>query len=358
MTNDDVPLSKSYQIVSWGHPLQLRMAPAPLPRGEEVLVRVEACGVCHSDVHIREGTFDIGGGRKVHMADLGLKLPFTMGHEILGRVVAVGPDASGVSIGMRGVIYPWLGCNVCTHCRDGRHIDCEDKHTLGTRLAGGFSDHVIVPHARFVVDFGTIDPMVAATCACSGLAAYGALRKLPPLHPTDTVLVIGAGGLGLAAIGMAEAVIGARIVAADIDDTKLATAVDQGAWRSVNSRGDGAVQRVVEACAGKPRGVIDFVGTSQTAQLAMDVVGPGGTVVMVGLGGGSLTLPLPLIPSKSLTIRGSNVGSLAEFRELLALVAAGRVRTVPISTRPMAEVDGVLDALHDGSVVGRVVVTA
>lgn len=355
MPNASPPLSRSYQIVSWGRPLQLRRTPIPVPEGEQVLLRVEACGVCHSDVHIREGSFDLGQGRKVFMADQGLALPFTMGHEIVGRVVAAGPQAKGVNIGMRAVVYPWISCDACVHCRDGRHIDCERKQTLGTRLAGGFSDHVLVPHGRFVIDIGDIDPLVAATCACSGLAAYGALSKLPPLHPEDVVLVIGAGGLGLAALGMAEALVGARMLAADVDDGKLATATTLGAWRTANTRGDGAAQRVIDAAGGKPRAVIDFVGTSQTAQLAIDVVGSGGTVIIVGLGGGSLSLPLPLIPGKNLTIRGSNVGSLAQFRALLALVADKRVRTVPIATRPMAEVDSVLDALRDGTVVGRIV---
>ncbi|HEX8374073.1 MAG TPA: alcohol dehydrogenase catalytic domain-containing protein, partial [Geminicoccaceae bacterium] len=124
----------SYQITDWGRPLEARDYPDPEPRGSEVLLRVEACGVCHSDLHIWQGHYDLGEGERIRMADRGMKLPFTMGHEVGGEVVALGPDAGdqGVGVGDRVIVYPWIGCGVCAACRRGEELLCLTPRIVGT----------------------------------------------------------------------------------------------------------------------------------------------------------------------------------------------------------------------------------
>src|SRR3981189_2312252 len=139
---------RAMQIIEWGQPLEGRDYPDPEPRGEEVLLRVEAAGVCHSDVHIWDGHFDLGGGQQISLESRGVRLPFTMGHEIAGEVAALGPQASGVKAGDKVVAYPWIGCGECAVCRRGEELLCLQPRTLGTRRARGYGTHGIVPHRR------------------------------------------------------------------------------------------------------------------------------------------------------------------------------------------------------------------
>jgi alcohol dehydrogenase, propanol-preferring len=345
---------KSYDIVEWGRPLQAVIRDTPVPRGEQVLVRVEACGVCHSDLHIRDGFLDMGPDRKVSFEALGLKLPFTLGHEIVGTVVAAGAEAS-VPIGARRVVFPWIGCGACRHCLRGDELSCEANVGLGTRRPGGYADHVLVPHSRYLLDYGDLDPYFAATLACSGLTAFSALRKLPPLSAEDSLLLLGAGGLGMQALGLAPLVTPARIVVADIDPARLTVAAERGAAQVVDLSHEGGVARLRAATGEGMRGVIDFVGSPGTVDFALQALGKGGTAILVGLFGGALPLPLPLLPSRNVTLRGSYVGTLAEMRELLALARAGEVAGVPLFPRPMAEINEALDELAAGRVQGRIV---
>ena len=142
---------RAMQIIEWGEPLEARDYPDPEPQGEEVLLRVEAAGVCHSDVHIWDGHFDLGDGKQISLASRGVALPFTMGHEIAGEVVALGPNASGVRVGDKVVAYPWIGCGECAVCQKGEELLCLNPRTLGTRRAGGYGSHVIVPHGRYLL---------------------------------------------------------------------------------------------------------------------------------------------------------------------------------------------------------------
>lgn len=349
---------KSYPIVAWGAPLEERVTPAPVPSGNEVLVRVERCGVCHSDVHIRDGSFDMGAGKLLRYSDLGVDLPFTMGHEIVGTVTALGSTASGIVPGARVVVYPWVGCSHCPACEDGRDVDCATNASIGSRRNGGYAEYVLVPHSRYLLDYGTIDPNLAATCACSGLTAYAALKKLPLLATGETLLLIGAGGLGLAAVGLAKAITVARVAVADIDESKLGAADAAGADLTFMSKRGDAAPALLALLGGPIRAVIDFVGSPATVRLAFDVIGKSGTIVVVGLFGGGVELPTAMLPLRNITLRGSLVGSLGDLRELLALVAQRTPQMVPISTRPMREVNAALDDLQAGRVVGRVVVTA
>ena len=345
----------SYDIVEWGRPLQRVVRDTPVPRGREVLLKVEACGVCHSDLHIQKGVLDLGNGRTVSFDAMGLKLPFTLGHEIVGTVVATGPDAT-VDPGARRVVYPWIGCGQCELCRRGDELSCEANIALGTRRAGGYADHVVVPDAKYLLDYGTLDPYLAATCACSGLTAYAALKKLPALQADDTVLLVGAGGLGLAALSLAPEITPARTLVADIDPAKLALARERGARATLDLSLDGGAARAREFAGRGLRGVIDFVGSPATLELALQAVGKGGTVIVVGLFGGALPLSTALLPSRNLTLRGSYVGTLAEMHELLALQHRRSILPPPIEARTLDDLNAVLDDLARGAVRGRIVV--
>lgn len=345
---------KSYDIVEWGRPLQECIREIPVPRATEVLLSVSACGICHSDLHIRDGFLDLGEDRKVSFESLGLKLPFTLGHEIVGTVVAAGPEAD-VPLGAKRVVYPWIGCGECRLCRLGNELCCERNIALGTRRAGGFADYVLVPHSRYLLDYGTLDPLVAATCACSGLTAYSALKKLPPLGPEDTLLLLGAGGLGLAALSLAKAMTSARLVVADIDGAKLALASSMNSCEILDMRQPDAKDQLA-AIAGEPvRAVIDFVGAPGTIDFAIKSAGKGATIVVVGLFGGALQLPTAMLPSRNLVLRGSYVGTLEEMRDLLALVQTTELLKVPLETLPMAQVNEALEILSAGKARGRFV---
>jgi D-arabinose 1-dehydrogenase-like Zn-dependent alcohol dehydrogenase len=346
---------KSFDIVEWGKPLQQVLRDTPEPEGSQVRVKVTACGVCHSDLHIQSGKLDLGNGRNVSFEDVGVRLPFTMGHEIVGVVDAAGPHSSAVP-GTPCVVYPWAGCGICRFCKAGDEVSCEAGQALGTRRPGGFSDYVLVAHQRYLLDYGTLDPKLAATCACSGLTAYSAWRKLPSLSALDTVLIIGAGGLGLAALGVGSAVSKARVIVGDIDAAKLALARSLGANTLDLGQADAAKQ--LRAMVGEGvRGVLDFVGSPLTVDFGVKAIGRSGCVVVVGLYGGALSLSTALLPMRNIAIRGSYVGTLGEMIELLALVQSGVSLNVPLIERPMSEINDSLEALAAGQVAGRIVAT-
>ena len=186
----------SYQLEAFGRPLSQVIRDTPQPQGSEVVVRVGSCGVCHSDVHLHDGYFDLGGDAKLDMTRT-VQPPRTLGHEIAGTVVAVGPQATGVQVGDRRVVFPWIGCGSCSLCEACQEHLCNSPRALGVHRDGGFADHVVVPHPRYLLDYGSLAEEQACTYACSGLTAYGALRKVAPLGLRDPLLIIGAGGVGL-----------------------------------------------------------------------------------------------------------------------------------------------------------------
>src|SRR5690349_21662921 len=149
---------KSYDVAECGAPLKLFERPTPQPMGSEVLLRVLAAGICHSDIHIWEGHYDLGGGKKLMLTERGMKLTLTMGHETVGEVVALGPEAEGVKIGDKRLVFPWLGCGQCAVCRRGEEQLCLKPQFLGVFRNGGYADHIVVPHARYLLDIGGLPP--------------------------------------------------------------------------------------------------------------------------------------------------------------------------------------------------------
>jgi len=162
----------SYDVVEWGKPLQRTERETPKPKGTEVLLKLKYCGVCHSDVHIRDGYFDLGGGKRLLMQDRGIQLPATLGHEPYGSIVATGPEVVDVPMGADRLVYPWTGCGACPRCCDGLDNFCAAPRCVGLQRPGGYADHLLVPHPRYLIDTAGIDPVWAATLACSGLSAY------------------------------------------------------------------------------------------------------------------------------------------------------------------------------------------
>ena len=346
---------KSYQVTKIGAPLEPVVSETPKPEGTEVLMRVKACGVCHSDIHLWHGGFDLGGGKWFSIQDRGMKLPVVLGHEPLGEVVALGPEANGVSVGDTRLVFPWIGCGACDRCREGNENDCVNMRTIGVFAPGGYADHIVAPHPRYLLDISGIPEANACPLACAGVTTYSALTKTLPLAGKDMVVIIGAGGLGLTGIGIARAYLDHEIIAVDVDDTKLDAARKAGATHVVNSRSVDAVEEIKGITGGGAGAVVDFVGASATARVGIDALRKGGKYITVGLFGGDITVSLPLLPLRHMTIRGSYVGKLSEMHELIDLVRGGKVAPVPVETRPLDQVTKTLEDLDDGRIVGRVV---
>lgn len=347
---------KSYQLVAFGAALEPSEAATPQPVGTQVLLRTQAAGICHSDLHLCEGGYDLGGGRMLSLTDRGVSLPLTLGHETVGEVVAVGPDASGVSVGDVRLVYPWIGCGSCANCTAGSENLCLGlPANLGVHRDGGYADHIMVPHARYLLDLKGITPVAAAPLACSGLTTYSALCKVIDVARREPILLIGAGGLGLMCLSLLSALGGKGAVVVDLDPAKRDAALQAGALAVVDGAAADA-RAQINAALGVPLSAgIDFVGNPATAALGFDLLAKGGKMVMVGLFGGASPWPLPFFPMKALTVQGSYVGNLRELHELIDLVSALPQAPLPIDARPLDKANQTLDDLANGRVVGRAV---
>ena len=350
---------RAWAVVENGAPLKEIELPTPEPKGTEVLLEVTHCGVCHSDLHIWEGYYDVGGGKKMSLKDRGVTLPLAMGHEIVGRVAKLGPDATGVKVGDLRIVFPWLGCGKCATClADEDNMCTVAARSLGVYANGGYGTHVIAPHPRHLVDPGTLDPALAATYACSGITVYSAIRKAMPIPPDEAIVLVGAGGLGLNAIAVLKAMEHRHIVVVDVSAEKREAALKAGAHKVVDGSGEGVAQRIIDAAGGPVLAVIDLVNGTQTARFAFDALRKGGRLIQVGLFGGELMLPLPIMAIRALTVRGSYVGNVKELRELVALAQTGKLPALPVATVPQNQAYDALMRLKDGKVTGRLVLKA
>lgn len=345
----------SYDVFEWGKPLEKAERETPKPSGTEVLLKLKLCGVCHSDVHIRDGYFELGGGKRLHMSERGMSPPATLGHEPYGTVVAAGPEARDVPIGADRLVYPWTGCGDCVRCREGLDNYCVAPRCIGLQRPGGYADHLLVPHPRYLIDTGGIDPAWAATLSCSGLATYSAVSKLNAIPREEWVAVIGAGGLGLMAIAMLRAIGHERIVAVDVDAAKLEGAGKGGAAAAVDGRDPEAQKRLQQITGAAIYGAVDLVGTAQSASLALGALRKGGRLVLVGLYGGEIALSVVATIMHALTIQGSHLGTVAELKAVVALARQGKLQPIPIQKRSLSDVNRTLDELKAGAIFGRVV---
>ena len=347
----------SYQVEAFGQPLAQKLREVPQPQGREVIVRIGSCGVCHSDVHLHDGFFDLGAGQRLDMTRA-LQPPRALGHEIAGTVVAVGPEATGVKVGDKRVVFPWIGCGSCSLCADGREHLCNRPQTLGIQRDGGFSSHVVVPDAKYLVDYGTLAEEQACTYACSGLTAYSALKKVGQIGPQDPLLIIGAGGVGLSGIRLARQMFGVAPIVVELDESKWAVAREAGAGELINPAAEGALKALIKSTGGGVAAAIDFVGAAPTFNFGFGALRKAGKLVCVGLFGGVTPITPAMISMKAVSVEGSYVGSLQEMQELMEIARSGVLPELPLGTLPLASATQALEDLRAGRIRGRTILKA
>jgi propanol-preferring alcohol dehydrogenase len=287
----------------------------------------------------------------------GVKLPRAIGHEILGVVEKAGPDAHEIQLGSRQIVYPWIGRGKCRRCEQGDDNLCLALKSIGVASNGGFASHIIVPHSKFLVDPGDVDPAVACTFACSGITVLSSIRKVLPLEPDDPILLIGAGGLGLAAIATLRALGHQRRISADIAPEKRDAAIKTGATTAIDSSSEDAAKKIRDAAGAPVLGTIDFVGSTQTAALTFEVLAKGGKMVQVGIMGGELNLSLVGLILKALTMIGNHTGNPGRLREVAQLAKEGKLLQIPVTTLPVDDANSALARIREGKVAGRLVLT-
>src|SRR6188472_1318638 len=258
---------KAARIVEVNESRQVQELQTPKPKGSQIIIKVESSGVCHSDVHVWEGYYEGLGGQPLKTTDRGVKYPLTPGHEIAGIVDNLGEQVEGFSKNEKVLVYPWIGEGMCPACRVGEENLCDKPRSLGVYTDGGYAEYVLVPNYRYLVKIGNnMDTDTSAPLACSALTAYGAVKNTN-LKPNDNVVIVGAGGLGLMAMQLTKAITGSRIIAMDLDDSKLKAAKENGADAMVNSKKEDPVKAIMELTSNLGAdAVIDFVNASKTVE--------------------------------------------------------------------------------------------
>ena len=341
-------------LVKFDAPLCETIADTPKPQGKEVLVRVDRCGLCHSDLHIQDGYADLGGGKRLDTTR-GMVLPFTLGHEIAGIVDEVGPDADKSLLGTKKAVFPWIGCGQCRDCLNGDENLCLKNRFLGVSIDGGFASHVLVPDAKYLLDYAPLSVNQAATLMCSGMTAYGALKRLVDRPRQRNLLLIGLGGVGMMGLSLAQAMFKQRISVADLNPAARETALQNGATTAYDPAEPDLVKRIIRETEGGFDEIVDFAGNEKSIAFATSVIARGGKIVVSGLMGGNFSLPMVQWIYKRMTIEGFMVGTLAEGHELMALARAGKIKPTPMREEPMGDVQKWIDELRAGKVVGRIV---
>jgi len=346
---------KAAQITEPNKPLAITEVDTPKPQGVQVLVKVKATGVCHSDLHLWEGGYDTGDGF-MKVTDRGVKFPVTPGHEIVGTVSEIGSLVQGISVGDNVLVYPWIGCGVCAACRVGNDNLCDAPRSLGVFQNGGYAEYVLVPHFKFLAKVEGMDLENAASLACSGLTAFNAIKK-SGANSQSNMVIFGAGGLGLMGVQIARAITNSNIIVVDIDESKLQTAKELGADHVVNSKDPDAAQKIMALCGGKGADcVIDFVNAPPTVKMGLAVIRKRGTLTLVGLFGGSIDLPLVTVPLKSITIQGAYTGNYNEMLELLNLAKRGVINPIISKRYKLSEANNALEDLKNRKIMGRAVI--
>jgi D-arabinose 1-dehydrogenase-like Zn-dependent alcohol dehydrogenase len=276
--------------------------------------------------------------------------------EIAGTIESVGPDADAV-VGAKVAVYPWIGCAQCPACKAGDENICTASRHLGITVDGGYATHVIVPDPRYLLDYAPLSAGYAGALMCSGLTAYAALKRLADRAPRAPLLLIGLGGVGLMGLALARAMYGAAPYVADIDAKKREAALAAGAKEAFDPADPNARKALLKASGGL-YAAVDFAGSEASLNFATGVLAKGGKVVVTGLIGGAYTTAVAMFSLKAMTIEGTSTGTLAEARELLAMVRAKNIVPPPIAERPLDQASATLDDLRAGRIVGRVVLTA
>ena len=334
---------KAAVLHDFKQPLILKEVSRPQPGPGEVLIKVEACGVCHSDLHVADGDWS--------QLSAIVKRPLILGHEIAGCVIEKGEEVRNLRIGDR-VGVPWVHwtCGECEFCREGNENLCSRQRITGVTVDGGYAEFVKAPanHAIQIPD--DLSSIEAAPLFCAGVTVFRALKKARIL-PGQRLAVFGVGGLGHLAVQLGVG-LGADVTAIDISEEKLALAKSLGASTALNAASSNAVKEL------RGRGGVHVALVASAARAAYDVafscVRPTGTLLVVGLPAENLCFPPILMSAREVCIQASAVGTRQDVREVLTLAAAGKIRC-RVGTRPLSEANEALDQLRSGKVSGRIV---
>ncbi len=314
----------------------------PLKHGE-ALVQMEYCGVCHTDLHVKNGDFgDVTG--------------VVLGHEGVGKVVEVAEGVTSLKIGDR-VAIPWLyeSCGHCEYCTTGRETLCRNVKNAGYTVDGSMAEQAIVVADYVVKVPDNLDPAAATSITCAGVTTYKAV-KVSDIRPGQWIGVFGIGGLGSLAVQYAKNVFGARVVAFDINDNKLAFAKEMGADVTVNSLKENPKEKVLEITDGKGLDacVVTAVAKAPFNQ-AVDVVKAGARVVAVGLPVDKMDLDIPRLVLDGIQVVGSLVGTRQDLKEAFQFAAEGKV--VPrVTLRKLEEINDIMEEMEQGKFTGRMVI--
>ncbi len=325
--------------------LRIEEVPRPAPAANEVLIEVEACGVCHSDLHVADGDW-------TQLAGI-VKRPLILGHEIAGRIVEKGAEVRELEIGDR-VGVPWIHwtCGQCEFCREGNENLCVRQKITGVTVDGGYAEFTKAPASHVLKIPDGLSAAEAAPLFCAGVTVYRALKQAK-VSPGQRLGIFGVGGLGHIAVQIGRA-LGAEVTAIDIVDEKLVLAKSLGASHTLNA----ASTDVVGELRGKGGVHVAMVTSAARAayEMAFYCLRPTGTLLAVGLPADPISFPPILMAAGEVRIQASAVGTREDLREVLAMAAAGKVRC-EVSTRPLVQASDVLEQLRRGQISGRVVLT-
>jgi propanol-preferring alcohol dehydrogenase len=330
------------QVEQFGQPLVLKELAIPTPGPGQILVKTEACGVCHTDLHAANGDWPLKPG-----------LPFTPGHEGIGIVTALGAGVTAVKEGDR-VGVPWLysACGHCAYCLAAREPVCAEAQFGGYTKNGGFAEYIVAdPNYAAHIPAG-LDARAAAPLICAGITSYKGIKETQA-QPGEWIVISGVGGLGHLGIQYARAM-GLQVCAVDIDDSKLDHAKRLGADVVVNAMKGDPVAAVQKATDGGAHGVLITAPSLPAFKQGVGMTRKWGTCVLVGIPPGEFPTPLFDVVAKCITIRGSFVGSRGDMAEALAFAAAGKVKA-DIELQPLAAINQVFKRLAQGDVLARVV---
>ena len=325
-------------------PLRIERIPIPSPGHGQLLIKVTACGVCHSDLHAVDGDWTPPP-----------VIPLIPGHEVAGRVAKIGPGVTGFAAGDEvGVPWMYSSCGSCEFCLAGMETICKQGEATGYTKPGGYAEYMVA-EAAFVgrLPKGT-DPYAMAPILCAGVTTYRGLKRTGA-RPGQWVVVAGIGGLGHVAVQYARAM-GLRVAAVDVADEKLRLATSLGAEIVVNAASTDPVAAIQEMIGGAHAAVVTAVAAKAFEQ-AILMLRPAGTVAYIGLPGGKsdeIRASISAIVNGELSVRGSNVGTRQDLNEAIAFAANGLVKA-KIRTIALEEINAVLDEMRKGQVVGRVV---
>ena len=346
---------KVAQITEPNQPLKINEIEKLSPTNTQVLVKVKSTGVCHSDLHLLEGGYDTGDGF-MKVTDRGVKFPVTPGHEVVGTVDEIGDTVDDLNVGDLVLVYPWIGCGQCKTCENGDTNLCESPKSLGVFQNGGYAEYVLVPDKKFLAKINNLDPDVAASLACSGLTAFTAIKKALVNNP-ENILIVGAGGLGLMGVQIASALTKANIICVDLDDNKLNSAKELGANHIINTKESDAVKKIMTICDEKGvDSIVDFVNAPPTVKMNLSIIRKRGNLILVGLFGGSVELPLVSVPLKAITIQGAYTGSYNDMVELIGLAQRGVINPIVSKHYTLDEATTALDDLKNRKILGRAVI--